>query len=54
MGIVFILLWLLNLLVVKLIRNMALHTRLEKVQPSPTMDGTILVMIDGFCAWCNK
>jgi hypothetical protein len=26
---------------------MALHTRLEKAQPPPTMDGIVLVMIDG-------
>jgi hypothetical protein len=26
---------------------MAPHTRLEKIQPPPTMDGIILVTIDG-------
>jgi hypothetical protein len=41
------LLWFLNwLVVVKLIR-MARHTRLEKIQPPPTMDGIILVTLDG-------
>ncbi len=34
------------LLVVKYIR-MAPHTRLEKTQPPPTMDGIVLVMVDG-------
>jgi hypothetical protein len=38
--------WLLNLLVVvKLIRT-APHTRLEKTQLPPTMDGILLVMVD--------
>jgi hypothetical protein len=26
---------------------MALHTRLENIQPPPSMDGIVLVMIDG-------
>jgi len=26
---------------------MALHTRLENIQPPPGMDGIVLVMIDG-------
>jgi hypothetical protein len=39
MGIAFV-------VVVKLIR-MAPHTRLEKIQPPPTMDELILVTIDG-------
>jgi hypothetical protein len=34
------------LVVVKYIR-MAPHTRLEKTQPPPTMDGIVLVMVDG-------
>jgi hypothetical protein len=40
-------LWLLNLLVVIKLIRMAPHTRLEKIQPPPTMDGIILVTIDG-------
>jgi hypothetical protein len=34
------------MVVVKLIR-MAPHTKLEKTQPSPTMDGIVLVTVDG-------
>jgi hypothetical protein len=34
------------LVIVKLI-GMALHTRLENIQPPPSMDGIVLVMIDG-------
>jgi len=34
------------LVVVKLIR-ITLHRRLEKTWPSPTMDGIVLVMVDG-------
>jgi len=41
------LLWLLNLLVVVKLIRMAPHTRLEKIQPLPTMDGIVLVTIDG-------
>jgi len=33
-------------MVIKLIR-MALHTRLENIQPPPTMDGIVLVTIYG-------
>jgi hypothetical protein len=33
-------------MVVEFIR-MAPHTRLEKTQPPPTMDGIVLVMVDG-------
>ncbi len=38
---------LLNLLVIVKLIRMAPHTRLEKIQPPPTMDGIILVTIDG-------
>jgi hypothetical protein len=41
------LLWLLNLLVVAKLIRMAPHTRLQKIQPPPTMDGIVLVMVDG-------
>jgi hypothetical protein len=34
------------LVVIKSIK-MAPNTRLEKTQPPPTMDGTVLVMVDG-------
>ncbi len=34
------------LVVVKFIK-MAPHTRLENTQPPPTMDGIVLVMVDG-------
>jgi hypothetical protein len=41
------------LVVVKLIK-MASHTRLEKTQPPPIMDGIVLMAINGFRAWCNN
>lgn len=44
---VFFLLWLLNLLVVVKLIRITLHTRLEKTWPSPTIDGMVLVMVDG-------
>jgi hypothetical protein len=37
----------LNLLVVVKLIKMMFHTRLEKIQPPPTMDGIVLVMVDG-------
>ncbi len=40
-------LWLLNLLVVIKLIRMAPHTRLENIQPPPTMDGIVLVTIYG-------
>lgn len=43
----FFLLWLLNLLVVVKLNRITLHTRLEKTSSSPTMDGIVLVMVDG-------
>jgi len=44
---VLFLLWLLNLLVIVKLIEMAPHTRLENAQPLPTMDGLVLVTIDG-------
>ncbi len=41
------LLWLLNLFIVVQLIRMAPHTRLEVIQPPPTMDGTVLVIVDG-------
>jgi hypothetical protein len=41
------LLWLLNLLVVIKLIRMAPYTRLENIQPQPTMDGIVLVTIYG-------
>jgi hypothetical protein len=37
---------------VKLIRMMP-HTRMEKTQPPPTMDGIVLVMVDGLVNQCH-
>ncbi len=34
------------MVIVKLIK-MAPHTRLEKIEPLPTMDGMVLVIVDG-------
>jgi hypothetical protein len=44
---VIFLLWLLNLLVVIKLIKMAPYTRLENIQPPPTMDGIVLVTIYG-------
>jgi hypothetical protein len=44
---VLFLLWLLNLLVVVKLIGMAPHTRLEKIQHPPPMDGIILLTVDG-------
>lgn len=43
----FVLLWLLNLLVIVKLIKMTSHTRLEKIQPLPIMDGMVLVTIHG-------